>query len=77
MLIKISPTCWLNPQDVSAAIVCKQIHAERDDTINIEFSLHGGQTVRITSNVPFSEVESFLADLVAKLNDEICDTEDD
>lgn len=43
MLIKISQTCWLNPQDVSAVIACKQIQAEGDDTANIEFSLHGGQ----------------------------------
>ena len=70
MMIKISPTLWLNPQDVSAAIACKQIHAERDDTANIEFSLHGGQTVRIASTIPFSEAESTLAELVAKLNAE-------
>ena len=70
MLIKISPTCWLNPQDVSAVITCKQIQAEGDDTANIEFSLHGGQTLWITSTVPFSEAESYLDELVAKLNAE-------
>lgn len=70
MLVKISPTCWLNPQDVSGVIVCKQIHAERDDTANIEFSLHGGQTVRIASTIPFSEAEAYLSELVDKLNAE-------
>lgn len=70
MLIKISPTLWLNPQDVSAVIACKQIHVKRDDTANIEFSLHGGQTVRISSTIPFSEAKSTLAELVAKLNAE-------
>lgn len=70
MLIKISPTCWLNPQDVSAVITCKQIHAEHDDTANIEFSLHGGQALHISSTIPFSEAESYLDDLVDKLNAE-------
>lgn len=70
MLIKISQTCWLNPQDVSAVIACKQIQAEGDDTTNIEFSLHGGQTLLISSTVPFSEAESYLDELVAKLNAE-------
>ena len=70
MLIKISPTCWLNPQDVSAVIVCKQIHAERDDTTNIEFSLYGGQTLQIASTIPFSEAEAYLDNIVDKLNAE-------
>ena len=70
MMIKISPTCWLNPQDVSAVITCKQIHAEGDDTANIEFSLHGGQTLRISSTIPFSEVKSFLDEIVGKLHAE-------
>ncbi len=70
MLIKISPTCWLNPQDVSAVIACKQIQAEGDDTANIEFSLHGGQTLQISSTIPFSKAESFLDELADKLNAE-------
>lgn len=75
MMIKISPTCWLNPQDVSAVIVCKQIHAERDDTTNIEFSLHGGQTLQIESTIPFSEAESFLDELADKINAEETDND--
>lgn len=70
MLIKISQTCWLNPQDVSAVIADRQIHAKGDDTANLAFPLHGGQTVQISSTVPFSEAESYLDELVAKLNAE-------
>ena len=68
MLIKISSTCWINPQNVSAVVISKQNACGGNDTANIEFTLHGGQTLRIASTIPFSESEKYIDDLVSKLN---------
>ena len=77
MLIKISSTLWLNPQNVSAVVVSKQIHADGDDTANIEFTLRGGQSVQIASTIPFTEAETYLDEhVVTKLNAETSHVED-
>ena len=69
MLIKVAPTCWLNPQDVSAITVCHALDWHNDHN-NIEILLRNERLVTLKTTATFDEAKSFAAEIADKLNAE-------
>ncbi|MBR1645227.1 MAG: hypothetical protein IJ774_05860 [Selenomonadaceae bacterium] len=67
MLIKVDPTCWLNPQDVLAVTVCRAPDW-RNNHNDIEISLRNGRLVTLKTAATFDETQSFAKEIADKLN---------
>lgn len=70
MLIKITHTCWLNPQDVSAITVNQISCLAPNDNSEIEILLRNGQSLKMLPHTTFSKAKSFTAELVEQINAE-------